>query len=157
MIPKQLEIKAWKRYALFVSVMALIMGGCATTYKKQKSGGGYSDYRITTNVFSVSFRGNPATQEEDVEKFLLRRACDLTLEHGYKYFVVIAEKGRTRSGSVGYSGVKIPVVTPGETIHIKCYHEPLETEVLIDAAEFLRFNFAEEYDSLPEAETISTP
>ena len=93
--------------------MALIMGGCAATYRKQKSGAGYSDYRITTDVFSVSFRGNPATQEEDVEKFLLRRACDLTLEHGYKYFVVIAEKGRTRSGSVGYSGIKVPVVTPG--------------------------------------------
>ena len=146
----------WCKYALLTPVVVAIMGACATPYKKEKAGRGYSDYRIAADVFSISFRGNPVTQEEDVEKFLLRRASDLTLEHGYTYFVVIAEKGRTRSGSIGYSAVKIPVVTPGETIHIKCFHEQPDAEVAINAADFLRFNFPEDYEELtaPEATTL---
>ena len=157
MIPKQLGTQAWKRYALSVSVMALIMCACATPYKKEKGGRGYSDFRIANDMFSVSFRGNPVTQEEDVDKYLLRRASDLTLEHGYTYFVVIAQKGRTRSGSIGYSAVKIPVVTPGETIHIKCFHQRPDAEVAINAADFLRFNFPEEYEELTAPEATTPP
>lgn len=152
------RLQNWKRHVLVISVLALIVGACATPYRKLKSGGGYCDYRIAANVFSVSFRGNTATHEEDVEKYLLRRASELTLEHQYRYFVVISEKGRTRKGSIGYSGIKVPVVAPGSAIQVKCFHEQQpDAEVAIDAADFLRFNFPDEYDDLPAPDLTEEP
>ena len=147
------RLQNWKRHVLVLSALALIVCTCATPYRKLKSGGGYCDYRIAADVFSVSFRGNTATREEDVEKYLLRRASELTLEHEYKYFVIISEKGRTRKGSIGYSGFKVPVVAPGSAIQIKCFHEQQpDAELAIEAADFLRFNFSDEYDDLPASE-----
>jgi hypothetical protein len=127
--------------------------GCVTKYKPHNHQGGYSDYRIATDVFSVSFRGNAATREEIVEKYLFRRASELTLEHEFRYFVVLSEQGRTRSSSVGYSGVKFPVVAPGMAVRIQCFRErPTDMEAVIDAVDFMRFNFPEELEKYPIAE-----
>ena len=147
-----------KRRVLVITTTALIVCACMTPYKRLQSGGGYSDFRIANDVFSISFRGNTATKEEHVEKYLLRRGSELTLEHGYKYFVVIMEKGRSRRGSFGYSGMKMPVIAASAGIHIKCFHEhPPDAEVVVDAADFLRFNFPEEYDDLPAPADTDEP
>ena len=115
--------------------------GCATPYRALKTRTGYFDHRITEDTFTVGFRGNAATREETVELYVFRRAAELTLQHGYKYFVVLDEKGRTRTGSIGYSGVKFPVVAPGSSCQIKCFHQrPEDWETVIDAAEFMRYN-----------------
>ena len=67
--------------------------------------------------------------------------------------VVVSEKGRTRSGSVGYSGFKLPVVSPGSAVQIRCFHDPPpEPQSPIDAAEFLGFNFP---DALKERRTTN--
>ena len=128
-----------------VIVVALVGAACATTYKPRGTrGGGYSDYRIAEDVFSVSFKGNTATPEELAEKYLLRRASEVTLEHGFAYFAIEAEKGRTRSSSLGYSGVKFPLVAPGSAIRIRCFKDqPPEDVSSINAVDFLRFNFPE--------------
>jgi len=123
----------------------LITTNCVTTpYQPLSKNGGYFDYRITQDIFTVSFRGNSETHEEMVKLYLLRRAAELTVEHDFKYFVVLSEKGRTRTGSIGYSGFRYPVISPGEAMQIRCFVErPSETDIVIDAAEFLRFNFPE--------------
>ena len=123
----------------------VMLVGCATTPYKSASGGeGYSDFRITTDVFAVSFRGNIGTCEDTVEKYLLRRASEITLEHGFTHFAILSEKELTRSSSVGYSGLKFPVVAPGTSVWIRCFHgPPADHEVPIDAADFLRFNYPE--------------
>ena len=144
--------------ALHLMVISVMAVGCATPYQPLRTGGGYSDYRISVDVFSVSFRGNIATREEEVDKYLLRRASELTLEHGFKYFVILSEKGRTRSGTVGYSAFKVPVVSPGVAIQIRCCNEvPPGFESLIDAAAFLRFNFPEVLERLQPPTESSSP
>ncbi len=121
-----------------------VSGGCATPYKSAAAGSGYSDFRVSTDVFAVSFRGNTSTLEETVDKYLLRRASELTLEHGFTHFVILSEKERTRSSSVGYSGFKIPFVAPGTAVWIQCFKDPPpDRGLLINAADFLRFNFPE--------------
>ncbi len=133
-----------RRLAVTLATAALVtLGGCASTpYKSASRGEGYSDFRITTNVFAVSFRGNVRTAEEIVDKFLLRRAAELTLKHGFEYFVILSEKERTRESSLGYSGVKVPFVAPGRAIWIRCFNEPPpDHELPIHAADFLGFNF----------------
>lgn len=132
------------RCASGMTVIALALGGCATKYQSTNGGGGYMDYRITTDVFAVSFRGNVGTCEDMVESYLLRRASELTLEHGFTHFVILSEKERTRSSSFGYSSFKIPMVAPGTSVWIRCFHGlPPDCEVPIDAADFLRFNYPE--------------
>ena len=129
---------------LSATVLLMSLGsGCATPYEASRSGGGYSDFRVAKEVFAVSVRGNPVTREERVEKYLLRRASELTLEHGFKYFIILSEKETTRSSSVGYSAVKIPLVSPGTSVWIQCYHERPEGGLPIDAAEFLGYNYPE--------------
>ena len=63
----------------------LVIAGCATPYKPRKRSFGYSDYRIAPDVFAVSFKANASTNEETAELYLLRRASELTLEHGFEY------------------------------------------------------------------------
>ena len=64
------------RCASGMMVVALAVGGCATKYQSASGGGGYMDYRITTDVFAVSFRGNVGTCEDTVESYVLRRASN---------------------------------------------------------------------------------
>ena len=64
--------------------------GCSTPYQSLGFGGGYTDMRLNENTFKVSFRGNGYTSTDKVQNLLLRRCAELTLQSGYKYFVMLA-------------------------------------------------------------------
>ena len=49
---------------------------------------GYSEMRIETNRFRISFRGNSSTSRDTVETYMLYRAAELTLQNGYDTFTV---------------------------------------------------------------------
>jgi len=63
--------------------------GCATPYQKSGFGGGYSDTQLQDDVFSVRFRGNAYTSRATVQKYLLLRCAELTVENGYDYFIIL--------------------------------------------------------------------
>jgi len=81
---------------LLAAAAALALGGaiagCATPTPYQpappgrSAGYGYSNYRIDAAHWRVSFAGNSLTSRETVEKYLLYRAAELTLEQGYDWF-----------------------------------------------------------------------
>jgi hypothetical protein len=81
---------------LLAAVAALAIGGalasCATPTPYQPAapgrnlGYGYSDYRIDDTHWRVTFSGNSLTSRETVEKYLLYRAAELTLEQGFDWF-----------------------------------------------------------------------
>lgn len=132
--------------------MGLLILGCATPYKtKGALSGGYSDYRISESEFVVTFRANSTTHPETVDKYLLRRASELALENGFSYLVVSSERDRTKAGSLGYSGTKLPIVTPAGTIRIRCFHEkPADEDEAISAADFLRYNYPEALQAITD-------
>lgn len=69
--------------------IALALGACATPTPYQAlepDEGGYSEERLSEKQYRVVFRGNARTSPEQVERFLLRRAAELTLENGYDWF-----------------------------------------------------------------------
>lgn len=72
-----------------------VVAGCATetTYRPAKGQGfyrtGYSEQRIEPDRFLVSFGGNSVTERDTVERYLLFRAAELTLQQGYDYFVTV--------------------------------------------------------------------
>lgn len=74
---------------------ALVVAGCATEtpYRPATGSGfyrtGYSERQVETNRFLVTFAGNTVTDRDTVERYLLFRAAQLTLENGFDYFVMV--------------------------------------------------------------------
>jgi hypothetical protein len=72
----------------------LVMAGCATetAYRPATGTGfaraGYSDRMIEANRYMVSFAGNSYTARDTVERYLLYRSAELTVQHGYDYFIL---------------------------------------------------------------------
>ena len=69
------------------------LAGCSTGYHPANLlGRGYSEMALSQDTYVVSFNGNGLTSEGTVQSYLLRRCAELTLNSGYKYFVVITGK-----------------------------------------------------------------
>lgn len=82
------------------AVVAIALAGCATSYKPDGVAGGYSDTRLDENVFRVSFSGNGYTSRDRAEDMAILRASELTLQHGYKYFVIGDARSSTKDSLV---------------------------------------------------------
>ena len=73
---------------------ASLLAGCATStvpdYRPRLPGGavGYSDLQLSPNLYRISFSGSTASTRDDVERYLLRRAAEVTLASGYTHFVL---------------------------------------------------------------------
>ena len=78
--------------ALALSLAAL--GGCMTATPYQPyipegspgMHGGFTEQQLGPDLFMVRFHGNEMTSRERVESYLLYRAAELTLQHGYDWF-----------------------------------------------------------------------
>jgi len=78
-----------------VAASGLALASCMTatpyqpaTGSSAANRGGYSDTQIESNRFRVSFSGNTLTSRETVERYLLYRAAELTVQNGFDYFVL---------------------------------------------------------------------
>lgn len=78
-----------------VAGAALMLGACVseTTYHPATGRGfdqtGFSDRQVEQNRFLVSFAGNSSTPRDTVERYLLFRAAEITLQNGGDYFVMV--------------------------------------------------------------------
>lgn len=75
-------------------IVPLILLGCATPYQANSYLGGYSDAQLGTNVFQIRFQANGYTTLEKASDLALLHAADVTLQHGFRYFVIKNEAGR---------------------------------------------------------------
>ena len=77
--------------AATVALAGLAACETATPYQPVAPGnrqaGGYSEYKIDAAHWRVTFAGNSLTSRETVERYLLYRAAELTLQQGYDWFV----------------------------------------------------------------------
>ena len=85
---------------IFVLILAVLVTACATTYQSKGFSGGYSETQLDENIFRVTFNGNGYTSRERVADFTLLRSAELTLETGYKYFVVVDANSYSKTGVV---------------------------------------------------------
>lgn len=73
----------------------LFVAGCATEtpYRPATGSGfnrtGFSEQQVEANRFLVTFAGNSVTDRDTVERYLLFRAAELTLQNGFDYFVMV--------------------------------------------------------------------
>jgi len=73
------------------AIVLMALAGCAATkYQDSSSGwtGGFSEVQLDKNVFKVSFNGNAYTGVERAQELALLRSADLTVQHGFSYFVI---------------------------------------------------------------------
>ncbi|MBO9711047.1 MAG: hypothetical protein J7521_22840 [Caulobacter sp.] len=72
--------------------LAALLTACATAtpYQPniagQKAQGGFSERRLESNRYQINFAGNSLTSRETVERYLLYRAAEVTVQAGYDWF-----------------------------------------------------------------------
>lgn len=78
-------------FSLVLASLTFTYGCQPTPYQRLGTtpAGGYSDKRLSENEFYVRFLANNNTPSRTVCGYLYQRASELTLENGFKYFVVI--------------------------------------------------------------------
>lgn len=106
------------RKTIFILFYIALMIGCATGYNKCGFLGGYEDRVVEEDVFEVSFAGNGFVESKKAEDLALLRCALLTLEHKYKYFVVL-----DRLSQKQFFNTK-----PVATILIQCFEERPEAQ-----------------------------
>jgi hypothetical protein len=98
--------------ALAAGLAAFAVASCATPTpygQAQANGYGFREQQIETNRFSVSFAGNSATTPDAVGDAALRRAADLTLQHGYEWFEIVSRTDNQEGAYRGGSGMSVGV------------------------------------------------
>ena len=81
--------KTW----LLLLPLILLISGCKTPYQEEKSSGGYSEQQLSERSYMVSFRGNGYTPITRVQKYLMLRCAELTINNGYEYFLILEKEG----------------------------------------------------------------
>jgi len=143
-----------------------IIAGCATPYGKLFGRFGYDDFRITNDVFEVSFSGNAATPPSVASRYVFRRAAEVCLESGFLHFTPLTQTDQSLYGSFNTasgsgqshyypgsnmafshgsaSGISAPFRMPAISMRIKCFGVvPPKVEGVVDAKQFLMFNYPE--------------
>ena len=120
--------------------LAVVHLGCATGYGAAGRRGGYSETRVGPDLFRVFFAEQGFTSEERANDMVMLRAAELTLAHGFRHFVVLADNRSLDSsesigGPVG-GGVTLGLTVARDSTYvstIRCYLEPPEGAETLDA------------------------
>lgn len=76
---------------LLVIALVACVSACSTSYQPYSyfGGGGYRDVQLSENSFRITVEANGYTSKSQAADLALLRAADLTLEKGFKHFVVV--------------------------------------------------------------------
>lgn len=88
-----------------VSIVSLFVVACATRYQPDGLSGGYEETQLAEQTFLVSFGANGFSSTDDAYLFLLTRAAELSKEHGYEGFYLVAVENRTTTVTQYTQGV----------------------------------------------------
>jgi hypothetical protein len=155
----------------FIAVLTLtLLTGCSTPYQQTGFSGGFTETRLQENAFSVSFRGNGYTSRERSTDFALLRCAELTMEHGFRFFVIadstqdtktayyntgessqtygtVHTVGNTSYGSFNTSSsgsMTVPIRKPRSAYTVFCFKEKPEGAMAYDA-EYLANSIRQKY------------
>jgi len=157
------------RQAIALLVVTILVSGCATGYHRQGFTGGYTDMKLQDDIFKIGFRGNAYCGSNKAENLALLRCAEVTLNNGYKYFVIIEGKSGVETSlyttpataqtyGTSYGGVYQGTTTvsggqtytyhkPGASYTIKCFKEkPENTSTIVYDAEQIKNNIKARYN-----------
>jgi hypothetical protein len=95
------------RFKFALCLVGLVLAGCASTPYQRigKAEGGYSSTRHTKDMYTVTFRGNEYSKDEQIYDYALLRSAELTKELGFAYFVVLSDADQSRTISRYHPGI----------------------------------------------------
>ncbi len=125
----------------FALLAVLFSVGCATAYQPVGYTGGYTDSRLGPDAFTVWFQGNRYTAASRVSDFTMLRAAELTLESGYRYFVLLGETDKTRTTVHNGQGW----IKPGQETRVHCLMGKPKDGTYAYEAEFIRNEMRRKY------------
>jgi hypothetical protein len=71
-----------------LAAAAAIFSGCQTSYQSEAFTGGYRDFMTSANTAVITCKGNPLTDPTKITLMADLRAAELTLSHGFRYFII---------------------------------------------------------------------
>ena len=94
------------KHDLFLILLGALIAGCSTPHSEyqprlQGAPVGYSDLQLSPTRYRVSFEGSTASTPDDVERYLMRRAAEVTLRASYTHFVMSGRHTEQRTEHVG--------------------------------------------------------
>ena len=129
-----------------LAIASLAVFACATPYQPRAIRGGYSDMQVGDNVFRVSFEGNGYLSAQTASDYALLRSAELTLEKGFRYFVIAGDEARGTVVGGGNAHAAFVTTMPSSMQTIVCYAEkPLDPAGLLYDAVRVRAAVRERY------------
>jgi hypothetical protein len=136
-----------------------LISSCATQYSKVGFTGGYAEAQKSRNEFAISFAGNGYTTPQRAADFCMLRCAELALGHGFRYFVITANRAEIDKSTSFTTGNYIPtgygggvflsttqsIPKPGVANTILCFREkPASQDDYFDAKEVFE-NLSQKY------------
>ena len=115
--------------SLVIVLAASLLAGCSTGYQAKNLTGGFSETRLSENSYQVRYVANIITPPDKLPQFLLRRAAELCLEQGKRYFLITGQQdtGRVDTGPFG------PTTVPSAQLTFRILDAQDESPDAIDA------------------------
>ena len=100
-MPKRILKRSAAIAGLVAASLAVASCTTATPYQPATGSGsyrtGYWDEQLDASHFRVTFAGNSLTSRDTVERYLLYRAAELTVQNGFDHFILIERDTETKS------------------------------------------------------------
>jgi hypothetical protein len=122
------------RLSATLFVLAVLVAGCAPTYRPSGINGGYGETRLDTNVFRVNYQGDIHQKQSDTDEMALLRSAEVAEQNGFAYFT---SSGAAATGSAVSLATNV-VSIPATTMTIVCYvTRPDTTGLVYEAAQVI--------------------
>ncbi|MDX8385367.1 MAG: hypothetical protein R8M11_02490 [Gallionella sp.] len=133
----------------FLILVAILISGCSSYQQKGTifNQSGFSEERMGNNVFRITYEGNDKNSDEEVSDFNLLRSAEVTLENGFKYFVILKTTDNSSDESFG-STPSLSSTSAG----LKKLHTA--TSTIICSEEYSDISHGQLYDAASTVETI---
>lgn len=82
---------------IITALALMVLCSCSTPYQAKGFRGGFTEQKLSSDMFSVSFSGNGYTGAATVQNYLLKRCAELTMLNGYTHFILIGSNGSTET------------------------------------------------------------
>ena len=79
----------------FIALSLITLSACSSGYHRKGLlfSSGFYETQLGTNVFQISFEGSDSHDSEEVSDLNLLRSAEVTLKHGFNYFVILQTSG----------------------------------------------------------------
>jgi len=89
----------------------LFLVNCATAYGPKELAGGYTEEMLTENTYQVSFEGNQYNDMDQVQRYLMFRCAELTLEKNYTHFLILEDASFKEEGEKEFTESDLKIET----------------------------------------------